>query len=338
MAEICTVIAMSHSPLLFVDGHEWEPIRAKRDLPGRYADGIPVDPPEENVAKYDRCWEAIAELRRELDAARPDVLVVLGDDQDEQFTLANMPTLAVYAGESFAGYRIGKYEGVPLPDTPRVERPKSSEHWGEVPGHPELGRHLLTGLVREGFDPAFMLELPAPEVGMSHAFMRPLHCLRPALDLPTVPVFVDCFYGPQPSAQRCYELGRALRRLIESWPSDLRVAVVGSGGLWHTPLDAFATIELDFDDAVLEAVRTGDAKAMAAVFDAGLSTPDLTEAQIRTRSGGTGMALGYGSGVGEVRNWVVAAAVAEGTRGVVVDSVDIWASPVGVAFAYWPQS
>jgi aromatic ring-opening dioxygenase catalytic subunit (LigB family) len=337
VARLCSVIAMSHSPFLFVDGEQWAQIRKLRDLPGRYAPGIPVDSAEENLAKHSRCVSAFAELRRQLQAARPDVLIVFGDDQDEQFSLANMPTFALFAGPEFAGYRVSRFDGVPLPDTVRTERQRSGEHWTAVPGHPELAGHLMSGLVRAGFDPALMLSLPVPEQGMSHAIMRPLHCLRPGFDLPVVPVLVNCCYGPQPTAQRCYQLGRAVRELIDAWPSDERVAVIGSGGLWHTPLDADATIDEQFDADILEAVESGSARAMAAAFDRGLEPaghPD--RARQRTATGGTGMTLGYGSGTGETRNWVAAAAVADGTPGMVVDSVPIWASPVGVAFAYWP--
>lgn len=338
MAQLCTVIATSHSPFLFIDGSEWSRIRTLRDLPGRYDPAAPIDTDEENLAKHARCMAALDELQRQLTAARPDVVIVFGDDQDEQFSVANTPTLAVYAGESFGGYRVSKYAGVPLPNTPRVERPVDPENWGEVAGNPELAKHLLTGLVRAQFDPAFMLELPHPEVGMSHAFMRPLHCLRPALDLPVVPIFIDCFYGPQPTGRRCYDLGRAVRGLIDSWPADLRVAVIGSGGLWHTPLDANATIDERFNADILAAAVAGDAKAMADTFDEGLERcADYDAAQIESATGGTGMLVGYGSGIGETRNWVAAAAVAEGSTGVVVDSVPIWASPVGVAFAHWPQ-
>ena len=328
MAVLCSVIAMSHSPFLFTGGEQWARIRELRNLPGRYAPDAPVDPADENMAKHARCVSALAELRRQLSAARPDVLVIFGDDQDEQFSLATVPSLAVYAGEEFAGYRISRFEGVPLPGTARPERPKTSEHWASVRGHPGLGRHLVTGLVRAGFDPAFMLTLPDQEEGMSHAFMRPLHCLRPACDLPVVPIFVNCFHGPQPTAARCYQVGRAVRELIGSWAADLRVAVIGSGGLWHTPLDPGATINERFDADILAAVRAGNARAMAAAFDQGLEA-GAAGADV------TGMALGYGSGTGETRNWVAAGAVADGVPGTVVDSVSIWASPIGVAFAYW---
>ena len=325
MAQLCSVIATSHSPFLFAEAEQWGQIRKLRDLPGRYAPDAPADSAGENVAKHARCMAALAELRARLDAARPDVLIIFGDDQDEQFSAANTPALAVYAGPEFTGYRISRFEGIPLPDTLRAQRPRTAEHWAAVRGHPGLARHLVTGLVLAGFDPALMERLPVPDEGMSHAIMRPLHCLCPAFDLPAVPVLVNCCHGPRPTGRRCYQLGRAVRELIESWPADQRVAVVGSGGLWHTPLAPGATIDERFNAEILAAVTAGRAEDMAAVFDRALGPAP----------GGAEAALGYASGTGETRNWVAAAAVADGTQGVVVDSVPVWASPIGVAFAYW---
>ena len=337
MAQLCSVIATSHSPFLFIEGERWGEIRRLRGLPGRYAPDTPVDSDEQNLAKHARCVSALAGLRAQLEEARPDILIVFGDDQEEQFTSANTPALAVYSGPEFAGYRVSRFEGVPLPETVRAERPRTPEHWAAaVPGHPGLAWHLTAGLVLRGFDPALMESLPVPADGMSHAIMRPLHCLRPGFDLPVVPVFVNCYHGPRPTARRCYKVGRAVRELIESWPSDERVAVIGSGGLWHTPLDAGATINERFDADILAAVESGNARLMAAVFDRGLALGGDNGHAGPPSGTRSAMDLGYGSGTGETRNWVAAAAVADGSPGVVVDSVPIWASPVGVAFAYWP--
>lgn len=339
MAQICSVMAVSHSPFLYVTPEEWEvsrQARAARREGGPGLPPLPADSPEANAAKHAACMAAFAELKRQLDAARPDVVVIFGDDQKEQFDFTTMPAIGVYIGAEFAGYKISKWTGVPIPGVQRPTRDRSPEHWATVRGHPELGRALVTGLMRRGFDPAFLDGLPRPDEGIGHAFMRPLVYLRPGFDVPVVPVFVNCFYGPQPSGDRCYRLGRAVREIIEEFPAGLRVAVIGSGGLWHTPMDPAATIDTEFDAAVLRAIETGDARKVAEVFDA--VHPEVTpgdERAIRLNSGGTMMASGIGSGTGETRNWVAAAAVADGAPGTVLASVDIWASPIGVAFASW---
>jgi aromatic ring-opening dioxygenase catalytic subunit (LigB family) len=151
-----------------------------------------------------------------------------------------------------------------------------------------------------------------------------------------IPFYINCYYGPQPTAARCYELGRAVRKIVESWPATLRVGVIGSGGLWHTPMSAGARIDQYFDRQILDALERGDARRMAEVFDALEPDADLTDAgQVDRFSGGTGMVLGYGSGTGEIRNWIAAAAVVDGMPGTVVDYVPINASPIGAGFAYW---
>src|SRR4029453_423785 len=147
--------------------------------------------------------------------AAPGVVVVFGDDQLESFDFTNFPTFGVYAGETFEGAL-------------------SNGIAAKLSGHPALGLALLTGLMRRGFDPALCLDSPKPERNIGHAFFRPAESLT---DLTTaiVPIFVNCYYAPQPTAQRCYQLGVAIREIIAEFPANLRVAVVGSGGLWHTP-------------------------------------------------------------------------------------------------------
>jgi aromatic ring-opening dioxygenase catalytic subunit (LigB family) len=190
--------------------------------------------------------------------------------------------------------------------------------------------------MRDGFDLSFSLELPRPEDGIGHAFMRPSFYLAPEYDIPTVPFFVNCYFGPQPTARRCVQLGRAVRRCIDALPHDLRVAVIGSGGLWHTPNMPNSTLDSHFDTAILEGLKRGDPNAMAAYFDSrGPSVDPADSSSLDRASGGSGMVLGLGGGTGETRNWIVTAAVVEGLAGTVVDYVPVHASPVGLAFAYW---
>ena len=101
-------------------------------------------------------------------------------------------------------------------------------------GHPGLGVGILTGLMKRGFDPAFSMDMPKPERGVGHAILRPAESLTD-MHTPIVPVLLNCYYAPQPTAERCYEFGKALKGAIEDYDEDLRVVVIGSGGLWHTP-------------------------------------------------------------------------------------------------------
>jgi aromatic ring-opening dioxygenase catalytic subunit (LigB family) len=333
---VSIVIGVSHSPYLFEPPTEWEENRLRRLARGAFRADVPVDSPETNEAKFQQCLAAYRTLGEKLRAAKPDVLLVFGDDQNEQFTFANFPALGLYVGEEYEGYKKAKSAGLPSPGVKRDVKPRTPEHWTKVQNHPQLAKHLLKGLTKEGFDLAFSMELPNKEEGIGHAFMRPSYYMVPEFDIPTIPFFVNCYYGPQPTGRRCYELGKAVRRMIESYPEDLTVGVVGSGGLWHTPGLLNAYLDEEFDRAILAALAEGDARGAAERFDRKGEELEQADAGTQDRmSGGTGMLLGIGSGSGETRNWLLAAAVADGSPATVVDYVPVYASPCGMGFAYW---
>jgi len=129
--------------------------------------------------------------------------------------------------------------------------------------------------------------------------------------IPIVPVLLNTYYPPnQPTPKRCYELGRALRRVIEAWPGARRVGVLGSGGLSHFVVDEA------LDRHVLDILAQRDADAVAA-----LPLDRLN------------------SGNSEIRNWIAAAGALEGLRMRLVDYVPCYRSEAGtgcgMAFAVW---
>ncbi len=334
MARISAVLCMSHSPFLYVGPEEWGPAAAARRANGGISADTPVDAPEENAAKHARCTAAFAVLAGKLAEAKPDVLLIFGDDQLEQFDFQNFPALALFVGERFEGYRISPFFGLPV-NRERARRPKSPEHWASVAGHPALARRLMVGLMERGFDLAFSTEV-AKERGVGHAFMRPLEKLRPEGDLPVIPFSINCYYGPQPTARRCRQVGRAVREISDGLDDDLSVAVIGSGGLWHTPNEPHAYLDGGFDADILGALRKGDTARMAEVLDMRAPPFDPGDPEaVRRISAGTDMVLGLGNGSGETRNWIAAAATVDGVPGTVVDYVPINASPIGAGFAYW---
>ena len=299
MATLVGIFNMTHSPFCYMPPDKWNEVRASRSL---RAD-VPLDDVDANRAKAARISLAFTALRARLAAAAPDVLVVFGDDQLESFDFTNFPTFAIYAGDTFEGTL-------------------SNGIAAKLSGHPALGLALLTGLMRRGFDPALCLDRPERNIG--HAFFRPAESLT---DLTTaiVPIFVNCYYAPQPTAQRCYQLG---------------VAVVGSGGLWHTPRATDAYLDERFDRRLLDLMAAGDARGMARHFDeytipAGDRSQDVST-RSRSASGLPG-ASGPQNGTREVCNWIAASAVGEGKPATLVDYVPIYASPIGAAFAYWPR-
>jgi len=100
-----------------------------------------------------------------------------------------------------------------------------------VPGHPELARHIAEALVADEFDMSFFQHRP-----LDHGCFSPLSLLFDHTDgwpVSLVPLAVGVLQNPVPTARRCWKLGRALRRAIESYPPDLSVVIIATGGLSH---------------------------------------------------------------------------------------------------------
>jgi gallate dioxygenase len=100
-----------------------------------------------------------------------------------------------------------------------------------IKGHPALARHVANGLAADEFDLSFF-----QEKGLDHGCFSPLSLLWPhEQEWPgaIVPLQVGVLQLPIPSARRCFKLGRSLKKAIESFPEDIKVAIVGTGGLSH---------------------------------------------------------------------------------------------------------
>jgi Catalytic LigB subunit of aromatic ring-opening dioxygenase len=327
VAQLVGVLNTAHTPFCYMDVETWELVRERR---ASLRSDVPLDSHEESVAKRARVEEGFAALREKLTELRPDVLVIFGDDQEEVFDFTNHPAIAVFVGESFAGR-------VTAGDTMLGTRPADpSIPHAVVPGHPGLGVSILTGLLDRGFDPAFMMEVPENERGMGHAIMRPLESITD-FNIPTVPILLNAYYAPQLTATRCYEIGRAVREVIDSYPEELRVVIVGSGGMWHTPGQAGSWLDENFDRQGLEYLEKGQIKDWAAAFDAYQVPDGDTSQDVSTpRRGITGLPTPGGpqGGTRETCNWIAAAAAIEGVGSTVIDYIPIYASPVGAAFAW----
>jgi len=193
MARIIGGIGTSHVPTI---GMAFD--RKKRDDP----DWAPL------FAGYDPAAKWLAERS-------PDVLVFFYNDHATSFFFDLYPTFAVGVSGEF-----------PIADEGLGPRPLPP-----IKGHPGLARHLAESLVNDEFDIAVFQELP-----LDHGCNSPLTMLWPhSPDWPgaLVPIQVNVVQYPLPTALRCYKLGQALRRAVHSYPEDLKVVVVGTGGLSH---------------------------------------------------------------------------------------------------------
>ena len=159
-------------------------------------------------AGYPRVREWLAEVK-------PDVAVMIYNDHGLNFFLDKMPTFAIGAA---AEYRNAD-EGWGLPTV------------APFPGDPKLSWHIIESVMADEFDVT-----TCQEMLVDHAFTVPLTLLWPGRDrreVRTVPVALNTIQHPLPSPLRCFKLGRALGRAIESYPEDIRVVVIGTGGLSH---------------------------------------------------------------------------------------------------------
>ena len=319
MAEIILGIGSSHSPMLSTP-HEAFAGHAERDR-ARVGDFDALARgkaawigrelvPDVTRARHDATQAALARLSTALVEAAPDTLVVIGDDQGEWFSADGQPAVCIYWGESV--------ENLPPP----VERMAPSlrrAYWGyygdgtnrAFPVDAALGRHLVESLTRDHeFDVAHVCVQPR-HAPLGHAWSFVHQRLMGERIVPIVPVLLNTYFPPnQPTPRRCYQLGRAIRQVIETWPVGRRVAVVASGGLSHFVVDE------ELDRRVLDILSKRDVEAVAGLPREGLE-----------------------SGSSEIRNWIAAAGALEGLEMRLVDYVPSYRSEagtgVGMAFAVW---
>jgi 3-O-methylgallate 3,4-dioxygenase len=328
MAKLVGTFFHSHGGTTSMPGELWRQRRLGRPI----RDDVPVEDDATNIQKAARTHEGFRVLREKLAEVRPDVLIVFSDDQLECFDFNNYPAFAVYVGEQFRKSPRVRNEG-PLAG-------RHAEPGACFPGHPELATAVLTGVMRRGFDPAFCMDMPKPDRGIASGIIRTAEELTD-WRLPIVPVMMNVYFAPQPTATRCYEFGKAVRAAIDDYPGDLRVAVAGSGGLWHTPGQQGAWLNEEFDRKTLAYLAAGDARGMAEYFESYIVPEDDPSQDIKTaRRQVTGMpSVGNGPQFGsrETCAWIAAAAVSDGRPATIVDYIEVYASPVGNAFAYCDQ-
>ena len=301
MASIVLGIGTSHTPLLSIPPETW-PEYAKGDERNPEL----AYPPHGHVMPFQQAVETLAaegksrytgpepfaeqsaRFRRALDtlastlqAAEPDVTLIISDDQDEWFYEHNMPRFAVYWGQS-----------VPL--IPRSIVPGASElakliarGYGDVPMDvpvaSRFGRFLVESLCEHDFDVAHFTHLQQPyggrvarryptpdgelnsvretpphEQGLPHGFAFIVKRLFHNQPRPILPVFQNTCYPPnQPSPTRSYALGQAIGAAVAAWPEPARVAVVASGGLSHFVVDE------ELDRRLLGALERKDAQTLS---------------------------------------------------------------------------
>jgi 3-O-methylgallate 3,4-dioxygenase len=267
--------------------------------------------PEKFQQRHQQNQKGIANLVEALYRANLDVLVMVGDDQQEYLQDDNMPGFCIYWGDEVkvAGRGADPATGnQPLIGYSTEDR--------VVPTHSALGRHLIEYLVEAEFDVGRSSFLDPnrggrAKGGIGHAFGFIYHRIMTEGVIPTVPIMVNTYYPPnQPTPKRCYNLGRVLKSAIEAWPAKARVGIMASGGLSHFVVDEA------LDQMALEGMREKNVVKLS----------QLPREKIN-------------SGSSEIRNWIVVTGAMEHLDMELFDYVPCYRSPAGtgcaMGFAKW---
>jgi 3-O-methylgallate 3,4-dioxygenase len=326
MARLVAAFGSSHSPALASPAADI-PDHARRDeqythhldregkqvtypeLLHQAAPGIDVSA-QKTSDRVVACERHLDRLARSIADATLDALIVVGDDQREQYFEDNTPAFLVYCGASIRNSTLD----LPAEAPEYWKRARSQYHEPHAPrDYPvarELAFHLVEHLLDGEFDVAFSEKLAKPR-GEGHAFGFVHRRLMGANIVPVVPLVVNTYYPPnQPRPRRCFRLGSAVREAVSRFRSEQRVGILASGGLSHF------TIDEELDHRVLDACRAGDEENLASIPLAKLN-----------------------SGNSEIRNWIVVAGAAAGLRADWQEDVPLYRTPAGtgcgMAFAAW---
>ena len=147
--------------------------------------------------------------------AKPDVIILVYNDHASAFSLELIPTFALGCAAQFA---------------------PADEGWGPRPvpvvqGHPELAWHIAQAVILDEFDLTIVNNM-----AVDHGLTVPLSLMfgQPRQwPCPVIPLAVNVVQYPPPTGNRCYNLGKAIRRAVESFDQDLKVVVFGTGGMSH---------------------------------------------------------------------------------------------------------
>jgi protocatechuate 4,5-dioxygenase beta chain len=184
--------------------------------------------------------------KRWMEENRPDVIFLVYNDHATAFSLDMIPTFAIGTADAYA---------------------PADEGWGPRPvprvvGHAELASHIAHSVIQDDFDLTIVNRMD-----VDHGLTVPLSlmCGQPqAWPCPVIPFAVNVVQYPVPSGRRCFQLGQAIRRAVESFDQDLKVQIWGTGGMSHQLQGARAgLINREWDNAFLDQLIADPAAAAA---------------------------------------------------------------------------
>src|SRR5499427_1356717 len=212
MGEIVTAFGVCHSPHLL------------------------TRPPDEVPEQSEASIAAMRELGKLLDETKPDVILFLGSDHLETFSMTCIPTFAIIAGDRVV-----------------------AEHGGfryDLSNNREMAEDLLEKLIHAGFQIAY-----SHDALLGHTFATPFEYVLEDRNIPVVPFFTNVYLPPLPTMQQCAALGSAIAKIIKERKE--RVAVIASGGMSHYPgTEKYPYPEYDFDYWMIAELERGNIDAV----------------------------------------------------------------------------
>lgn len=316
MSEIIAGLSSSHAFAL-VDPSTWDERRERnRQLYQKRYGVEPARQPkvaeetnEVRRSRYKNVKDGLDFFQKWLQDNKPDALILIGDDQNENFRTDNMPQISIYLGDSVRAFDPG--------------RDKGDEPSPRYRCHAELARTLLANLVERQFDVSFSVAFPQERL-LSHAHAPIMRLMDPDASIPVGAIFVNAIHVPAITPERCYRLGEAIRDILtKQRPAGERVAVYASGGLSHftggypwrdyTGPFAYGSISEAFDRTALGWMESGNGHKLA-----GLTSKDLLD-----------------NGDIEMRSWIVLAGAMGSRPARVLAYEPLYSGNMGMSVAFW---
>ena len=225
MAKIIAGVATSHVPAI----------------------GAAIDLGKTQEPYWTRVFSGFEHSKKWMEELKPDVAIIVYNDHATAFSLEMIPTFALGCAAEF---------------------PPADEGWGPRPvpvvhGHPELAAHIAQSVILDEFDLTIVNKME-----VDHGLTVPMNLLFGSpkeWPCKVIPLAVNVVQFPPPTGNRCFNLGKAIRKAVESFPEDLRVVIFGTGGMSHQISGPRAgLINSDFDKAFLDGL-TKDPKGLTQI-------------------------------------------------------------------------
>ena len=177
--------------------------------------GAALDNGKTEEPYWKRVFSGFEKSKQWMANAKPDVAIVVYNDHASAFSVEMIPTFALGCAAEF---------------------PPADEGWGPRPvpvlkGHPALAAHIAQSVILDEFDLTIVNKME-----VDHGLTVPMNLLfgtPKEWPCPVIPLAVNVVMYPPPTGHRCYMLGKAIRKAVESYPEDLKVVIFGTGGLSH---------------------------------------------------------------------------------------------------------